>query len=123
MIRSSRPETDVFLSHSDNFFAEVQAANAVVPPLFEKIYHRPFSGDAKEKAALAAVAATMYSDGDLQRLAETGAALEPSDTERQVISLASLALTRNPQFTRELYNGDATPLVEASILKARERVG
>lgn len=68
----------------------------------------------------------MYGNGNLEQAAAQIPQLmtqfdDPEDRDKYIIHNAAVTLAKDPNFTKELFDGDARPLIEAAIEKARER--
>jgi len=118
-------EADHFSGFASNHFIQRRQINQVVGPLADKMYGLPtWKLEAYEEDAIAAAAALAFAQGDLARLAEEiSAGRQFTDDELKVLSTAATTLRRHPDFTNQLFNGDATPLINDALSQAKSRWG
>jgi len=106
-----------------NHFLQVRCHEKIERELFPKILGE--GGRVRnmlERDALIVAASIRYADGDDQVLAQHASSMEMPLDECLVLLGASRSLQRNPNFTHELFNGDARPLVEEALSQAVKSV-
>lgn len=118
---SSEQALDDFRNFAKNAFLDREVISSVARPLFrtlngEGAFTKPFELD-----AIAAVAAFMFSNGDLESLAVQMPAMQFSLTDQLVMADAVRKLLSERDFTHNLFDGDARPQIEAAIEEARKR--
>lgn len=118
---SSQNAVDVFNNQAANFSAQRGDIAVIARPIFNALYSRVVHTKPYELDAIAAVAAYTYTEGNLSALAAQMGDRQFSETDLSVIASASLALLRVSSFSYELFDGDAEPLIRASIESARAR--
>lgn len=97
---------------------------AIARPLFQMITGGRARLEAYEDDAIAAVAAHMFTpNADLQQMAELMPGREFTFDEQRVIGRAAIRLARNKDFVRELFNGDAGPMIKEEIASTRRVLG
>lgn len=120
--KDAKPHTDILMA---NFFIQKKVINTVADRYFSATFGttdiRLLQPKPYEKDAISAVAAFLCTDGNLELLAaelEAGSRLF-SESELEIIRKASNKVLSHPDFTYQLFNGDATDIVQNAIEKVR----
>ena len=122
------PEKDeralsAFNTLAANHFLQARSHEEIERSLFPKILGEGERvKSTNERDALIAATSIRYANGDDQVLAQHALSMEVPFEECLVLLRASRLLQRNSDFTHELFNGDARPLVEEALSQAVKSV-
>lgn len=116
---SGEAAVDVLNNLGANFWLERDLINKIAKPIFAQGTRPGTRPEPLELDAIAAVAAHMYTNADLTSMAELMETTQLNSTEISAILQAAVKLTRQPQFSKELFDGDAGPMIRAEVAKAR----